>query len=512
MFARGFGYFKSFSYLYTCINKAQHMNTTADDFNLVSKFNPTKDQQLVIDGLLEGLNDDNGKFQTLKGITGSGKTFVLSNVIAKSNKPSLVLAPNKILAFQLYKELLEFFPDNFVGYYVSNYDQYLPAYFSDSLNQKVDGYVVVNAANKALRYTVKDFLEQSQKAILVCSSTILFPTFRENLHGLIEKNKSYIIRRLNEEKIKQCLVLSKQGCEIESNRLESIIDNTIDKLISTPEYYNNNILSILGELYEDFYLTDYFNEIKPNLFIDESHLTLLQLKCLPTANYSRLQKLVNKGYYLNNILNTKILNSDMLFKATDNIVFVSATPSNFEIEKSEKIHELLTRPNNLVDPEIISKPKDYFNSNKMVEHIKNNISKGESTFINCLSRKYVSKVCDLLKSNSIESTSLHFKIKQDERKQILTDLREGNISVIVGINMLREGLDVKSCSLVIIEDASRNNFLRTKSCLIQIAGRASRNKNGKVFMCFDKPSLPVTEAIEEIHYRRTIQLDKIKNI
>tara|TARA_B110000503_G_C7137534_1_gene409479 strand:+ start:131 stop:1585 length:1455 start_codon:yes stop_codon:yes gene_type:complete len=482
-----------------------------EGFNLKSKYIPTKDQQNSIVGLSRGI----GKFkeQTLKGITGSGKTFVLGNVISNKDNPAIVLAPNKVLAYQLYNELVEMFPDNFVGYYVSNYDIYIPPYFHNILNKKIDGTVVVNQQNKDLRYAVKDFLEYSDKAILVCSSTILFPTFEDNLYGLITKHKSYIIRRLNEESVKQVRDFRNEGKLGEAERLGNHIDHTINMLLpSDSEYYNTDVIAILGEKLGDFYLTDYFKKSKPNLFIDESHLTLLQLKALPSANKVRLTKLVDKGFYISNVIKNNVLNFDDLKDRVNTITYMSATPSKFELDNSEYVSELVTRPNNIVDPKIIIKAGEYFGGGEMINDVRDTIGKGETVFINCISRKSVSNIHTLLSHNNIESEVIHFKIKQNERKEILKDLRGGKINVIIGINMLREGLDVKQCSLVIVEQASRNNFLRTKSCLIQISGRAARNVNGEVFMCCNHISSSLAGAIGEIDYRRGKQLNLIGSI
>jgi len=481
------------------------------NFELISNFKPTQDQQIAIDKLYEGLNVF--KNQTLNGITGSGKTFVLGNVINKTNTPTIIVAPNKVLAFQLYNEFIDMFPNEFVGYYVSNYDVYKPTYFNEFLNVKIEGKVVVNKKNKILRYQVKDFLETSNKAILICSSTILFPTFKDDIPESVLENKSYIIRRLHEEKSKQVSNFKKENKVDEANRLENHINHSIDNLISSVDkddvYFNISILSILSEKLKDFYLTDYFKNIKPNLFIDESHLSLLQFLALPSANKKRLEKLVSKGYYINNVIRDNILNLKQLQKNINTTTYVSATPSKHELNNSDQIVELLTRPNNLVDPEITIKNENYFGSNKMVDDIIDTTLKDETVFINCLSRKQLFIIGNLLNTHNINHEVLHFKVKQDKRKKILNNLRNGNLKVIIGINMLREGIDVKQCSLVIVEQASRNNFLRTKSCLIQIAGRASRNKNGKVFMCCDTISSSLADAINEINYRRNIQLSKI---
>jgi len=208
----------------------------------------------------------------------------------------------------------------------------------------------------------------------------------------------------------------------------------------------------------------------------------------------------------------QILNFDDLKDRVNTITYMSATPSKFELENSEYISELLTRPNNIVDPKLTLKEGDYFGSNVMINDIKNIVKKGETVFINCISRRSVNDIHILLSYNNIDSEVIHFKIKQNKRKEILRDLRSGKINVIIGINMLREGIDVKQCSLVIVEQASRNNFLRTKSCLIQVSGRAARNTNGEVFMCCNHISSSLEGAIEEIEYRREKQLSLIGSI
>lgn len=482
-----------------------------EKFSLNSNFTPTKDQQNSIISLGRGI----GKYkeQTLKGVTGSGKTFVLGNIINNTDNPAIVLAPNKVLAYQLYNELVEMFPDNFVGYYVSNYDIYIPPYFHNTLNKKIKGTIAVNQQNKDLRYDVKRFLDHSDKAILVCSSTILFPTFEDDLPSLINKYKSYIIRRLNEEMIKQRRDFRDEGKIMVAERLENHIEHTIDMLLpEDSDYYNTDVIAILGEKLGDFYLTDYFKKSKPNLFIDESHLTLLQLKALPSANKVRLLKLVKNGFYLNNVIKDNVLDFDDLKDRVNTITYMSATPSNFELERSEYVSELLTRPNNIVDPKITIKEEEYFRGKSMINDIKNVVKKGETVFINCISRKSVSDIKEILYNNNIDCEFIHFKVKQSKRKEILRDLRSGKTNVIIGINMLREGIDVKQCSLVIVEQASRNNFLRTKSCLIQISGRAARNINGEVFMCCNHISSSLSSAIEEVDYRREKQLNLIGSI
>ena len=474
-------------------------------FHIQSKFEPTKDQTQAISQLTKGLNSY--KEQTLKGITGSGKTFVLANVISNSNTPSIVLAPNKILAYQLYQELLEFFPNNFIGYYVSNYDFYLPAYYNQTLGDKVEAKVQVNIGNKILRYNVREFLESSNQAILVCSSTILFPTFREDIPDLCDEHKGYVVRRLHEEREIQVKAFRNLGKTEEAERLDSHIEHTLNSFLNpNDDYFNSDIIALLKEKTGNFYLTDYFGDVKPNLYIDESHLSLLQLKAMPSANTKRIKTLIEKGYYLSNVWDDSILSTEQLKQRVNNILYISATPSEHEISNSNQIVELLTRPNGIVDPKLTIKSQDYFGSPNMIQDIKNTVSKDETVFINCISRKQVMAIHELLNQHGIENEYIHFKIKQDERKRILGELRKGKLNVVIGINMLREGIDVKQCSLVIVEEASRNNFLRTKSCLIQIAGRASRNKDGKVFMCCNHISSSLDETIKEIDYRREIQL------
>ena len=471
--------------------------------HLVSDFVPTNNQQKAINSIINNLGK--GQNQTLKGITGSGKTFVLANVISKSKNASIVLAPNKILAYQLYQELLKFFPNDFVGYYVSNYDVYIPAFYSAVTNRKEDAIVVVNQKNKELRYSVKDYLALSEKAIIVCSTTSLFPTFKDDIISTVIENREYLFDRLKNEKSKQVNSFIKEGKIEEATLLEAQIDHTINMMIREPEYFNSNMIALLNEKLGDFYLFDYFKDSKPDLYIDESHLSLIQINAMSLSNNNRLKLLINKGYYINNVLKDNILNFNQVKNKVNNIIFVSATPSKFELETSNNIVELITRPNNIPDPKIIQKPRSYFGSKQMINDIK---TEEGTIFINCFSRKSVNILGQKLKNLGIEFETIHYKIKNDKRKKILNDLREGKIKVILGINMLREGIDIHQCSLVIIEEADGGTFLRTKSCLIQMSGRAARNKNGKIFMCYDKPNECIVDCINEINYRRKIQLNE----
>ena len=472
---------------------------------LVAEFSPTPQQNEAISLLTKGLNND--KYQTFKGITGSGKTFVLANLIKDSDRPSIILAPNKVLAYQLYKEFLKFFPNEFVGYYVSNYEIYIPAFYNSALNAKIDGITIVNQENKALRYTVKDFLKTTNnKGIIVCSTTVLFPTFEGDILAELEKHIAFLFRRLREEKNKQVRDFLLEDKREEAATLANQIDHTLDMMLANPGYYNTNVLALLAEcLGDDFYLFDYFKDKKPNLFIDESHLSMIQLKALPTSNFKRLKLLVEKGYYINNVVKDNILRFEQLENKVNNITFVSATPSSTELEISKQVVELTSRPNNIPDPKISQRPRDYFLSDRMFEDIKNEQG---TVFINCISRKSVILLSKKLEDRNIEHKTLHYKVKNNDRKRILNELREGKIKVILGINMLREGIDVSDCTLVVVEDAAAGTFLRTTSCLIQISGRAARNKAGKVYMCYDEANKSIIDCINEINHRRKIQLNE----
>ena len=571
-------------------------------FKLVSKYKPSGDQPEAIKELVDGINNHE-KYQVLLGATGTGKTFTIANVIAKVNKPTLVLAHNKTLAGQLYAELKELFPNNHVCYFVSYYDYYQPeAYVAKtdtyiekdaSINDEIDelrhyatsallnydDVIVVSSVsciygigeieeykNKMLTLSVGDNVNRDE--ILLKLIDMLYErndielkrgTFRVrgdileimpiNQHGkalridffgdeidniyeydvitgaLVNSKKSISLFPAshfvtNEEKLKKAIENIKIELEdqlekfknenklLEYQRLKERTNYDLEMLSETGtcrgvENYSRHLaLKPVGATPTT--LIDFF---KNNflMVIDESHVTIPQVRGMYNGDQARKKVLVDYGFRLPSAMDNRPLKFEEFEKKIDQVICISATPGEYEIEASkEKIIEQIIRPTGLLDPKIIVKPT-LNQMDDLIEEIDIQCKKNERTLITTLTIRMAEELTNYLKQLDIKVAYLHSEIKTLERLEIIRDLRLGKYDVLVGINLLREGLDIPEVSLVAIMDADKQGFLRSERSLIQTIGRAARNENGRVIMYADTMSDSMNYAIKETERRRKIQ-------
>ena len=571
-------------------------------FKLHSKFKPTGDQPEAIQKLVDGINK-NEKSQVLMGVTGSGKTFTVANVIQKVNKPTLVLAHNKTLAGQLYAELKEFFKDDYVCYFVSYYDYYQPeAYVAKtdtyiekdaSINDEIDelrhyataallehkNVIVVASVSciygigeieeyrkKTMTFTVGDILKQEEILLKLIDmhyerNDIDFKrgTFRmhgdvleiipisQHAHGirielfgdeidrisefdlvtgaLINNKKTITIFPAShfvtsDEKLKKAIKnieieleerlkqLKNENKLLEYQRLKERTNYDIEMLKETGscrgvENYSRHLaLKKAGETpttLMDFFGDDYL------LVIDESHVTIPQVKAMYNGDQARKNILVDYGFRLPSALDNRPLKFEEFKQKIKNVIYVSATPGDYELEEcGGKVIEQIIRPTGLLDPNIEVKPITN-QIDDLVAQIRNQIEKKERTIITTLTIRMAEELSSYLKKLDIKVVYLHNEIKTLERTRIIHDVRTGKYDVLVGINLLREGIDIPEVSLIAIMDADKQGFLRSERSLIQTIGRAARNANGRVIMYADYISDAMDKAIKETERRRTIQ-------
>lgn len=571
-------------------------------FELVSKFEPSGDQPEAINELVDGINKG-VKEQVLLGATGTGKTFTIANVIAKTNKPTLVLAHNKTLAGQLYAELKEFFPNNHVEYFVSYYDYYQPEAYVPSSDTYIEKDASINDEIDELRHAAtsalinyKDVIvvasvsciygigekEEYEKNMLILSvgqsisrNTILNKlidmtyerneldfhrgTFRvrggsidiipvnekslgiritldedvvdeislfDPLTGAIEKSvKSITISPASHfvtSKDKMDIAISKIEAElknrleelksenklIEEQRLRERTNYDIEMLKETGfcngvENYSRHLaLREAGETPScliDFFPKDFL------LVVDESHVTLPQVRGMYNGDRQRKQTLVDYGFRLPSALDNRPLTFAEFESHINQAIYVSATPGDYELEKTHgKYTEQIIRPTGLLDPIIEVRPS-VGQIDDIIGEIRDRISKNERVLITTLTIRMSEELTNYLKELNIKVAYLHSEIKTLERLKIIQDLRLGTYDCVVGINLLREGLDIPEVSLICILDADKQGFLRSGRSLIQTIGRCARNENGKVIMYADTISVAMNEAIKETKRRREIQ-------
>lgn len=573
-----------------------------DEFKLVSDFLPTGDQPEAIEKLVDGIKRGY-KFQTLLGVTGSGKTFTMANVIARVQKPTLVISHNKTLAAQLYSEFKRFFPENAVHYFVSYYDFYQPEAYVPQIDLYIAKNADVNEDIARLRHaTVRALLERRDVIVVASVSCIygwdspeeykeqlftvkvgekinrltiamnlarlqyerndynfrsgtfrmrgdvldVFPkesetAIRIELFGdevdsiiefdpltndLIRKYSSFTffpaqqfittqerIRRYVDE-IKKELKLrveffKKRGKFVEAQRLEERTNYDLEMLLNVGyctgiENYSRYFSGRKpGE--EPYTLLNFFPE-DFLLFIDESHITIPQLRGMYRGDHDRKLTLVNYGFRLPSAMDNRPLRFEEFLGHVNQCIFVSATPSQFEISVSNQVVEQLIRPTGLVDPEVVVRKR----SNQiedLINEIKKRAEKGERVIVNTLTKKFAEDLTNYLIENGIKAKYLHSDIKTIERVQILKGLRAGDFDCLVGVNLLREGLDLPEVSLVAILDADKEGFLRSETSLIQLMGRAARNVSGMVIMYADEISNAMKEAIKEANRRRKKQIE-----
>lgn len=571
-------------------------------FKLVSKFQPTGDQPEAIESLVKGVKSGL-KEQTLLGVTGSGKTFTMANVIAQVNKPTLVLAHNKTLAAQLCSEFREFFPENAVEYFVSYYDYYQPEAYIPGTDTYIEKDSAINDEIDKLRHSATCALAERKDVIIVASVSCIYSLgspidYRSMVISLrtgMEIGRDQLLHRLIELQYDRndisftrtkfrvrgdtveifpagsgdtAIRVEFWGDEIdrisEINPLTGEVRGTVshvaiypathfitpkDKLVRAVEEiqkemeerirtfkadgklleaqrieqrtkYDMEMLEEIGfckgiENYSRVLegrapgstphtLLDHFGD-DFLLFIDESHVTVSQVRGMFNGDRGRKQVLIDYGFRLPSALDNRPLNFDEFKSKLDQVIYVSATPGPYERERSENIAEQVIRPTGLLDPEVIVKPVEG-QIDDLVTEINARAAKGERVLVTTLTKKMAEDLTEYLKNLSIRVRYMHHDIDTMERMEIVRDLRLGRFDVLVGINLLREGLDIPEVSLVAILDADKEGFLRSETSLIQTIGRAARNANGQVIMYADSVTPSMERALDETYRRRKIQM------
>jgi len=573
-----------------------------DMFELISKYKPSGDQPEAIKELVEGINEGK-KEQVLLGATGTGKTFTIANVIAETNKPTLVLAHNKTLAGQLYAELKEFFPNNHVEYFVSYYDYYQPEAYVPSSDTYIEKDSSINDEIDELRHAATSALINYKDVIVVASVSCIYGigekeeyeknmliltvgdkisrgkilnrlvdmtyerndldfhrgTFRvrgnnidiipvnekvsgiriileddiveeictfDPLTGAISQSKKSVTispashfvtskekldeacNRIEAELKERLEVLKSENKLIEEQRLRERTNYDLEMLRETGfcngvENYSRH-LALRGPGETPSCLIDFFPK-DFLLVVDESHVTLPQVRAMYNGDRMRKQTLVDYGFRLPSALDNRPLKFEEFENKINQAIYVSATPGDYELEKTNnKFVEQIIRPTGLLDP-IIEVRKSEGQIDDIISEINDRIKKNERVLITTLTIRMSEELTNYLKEMNIKVAYLHSEVKTLERLKIIHDLRSGVYDCIVGINLLREGLDIPEVSLICILDADKQGFLRSTRSLIQTIGRAARNENGKVIMYADTYSDSMNEAITETQRRRAIQ-------
>lgn len=572
-------------------------------FEICSDFKPTGDQPEAIEKLASAIQNG-AKEQTLLGVTGSGKTFTMANVIAKVNKPTLVLAHNKTLAAQLCSEFKSIFPNNAVEYFVSYYDYYQPEAYIASTDTYIEKDSDINDEIDKLRHSATSALSERRDVILVASVSCIyslgdpidyrsmvvslrqgmqinrdvllsdlvklqyerndvnfirnkfrvrgdvveiFPAysndtairvefFGDEIDRICETNpltgeiKNYIshvaiypashyiippdkmhsaIERIHEEMQNQVQKFKNEGKLIEAQRIEqrTLYDIEMLQEIGTCKGIENYSAILSGRKPGDppCTLLDYFPD-DFLLFVDESHVTIPQVRAMYAGDRARKDSLVEFGFRLPSAYDNRPLNFDEFYRHINQVVYVSATPSEFEKQHSTQIVEQVIRPTGLLDPDVSVRPIE-----GQIDDLLNEISirskKRERTLITTLTKKMAEDLTDFLRNAGVKVRYMHHDVDTMERMEIIRDLRLGEFDVLVGINLLREGLDIPEVSLVAILDADKEGFLRSETALIQTIGRAARNAEGKVILYADRITPSMERAISETNRRRKIQTE-----
>ena len=571
-------------------------------FKLVSEFKPTGDQPQAIDYLVNGINKGE-KFQTLLGVTGSGKTFTMANIIERTQKPTLVLAHNKTLAGHLYSEFKEFFPENRVEYFVSYYDYYQPEAYIASSDTYIEKDAAINDEIDKLRHSATASLFETRDVIVVASVSCIYglgdPIDYENmivsLRPGMNKERNEIMRKLinmqytrNEMDFKRGTFRAKGdileifpsnkeetairvefwGDEIEKiseinpltgkavatrehvmvypnshyvtskDKLERAIVTIEEEMEERKKYFEDNKKLIEAQRIEErtnfdiemlketgfcqgienysrhisgreagsppYTLFDYFPD-DYLLLIDESHATVPQVRAMYNGDRARKESLVNYGFRLPSAFDNRPLKFEEFEERINQCIFVSATPADYEKQHSkDNVTEQIIRPTGLLDPKIEVKPTEN-QIDDLMEQIAEQTAKGDRTLVTTLTKKMAEDLTAYLRNAGIRVRYMHSEIKALERMEIIRDLRIGEFDVLVGINLLREGLDIPEVSLVAILDADKEGFLRSERSLIQTIGRAARNTEGRVIMYADELTESMEKAITETNRRRGIQ-------
>lgn len=573
-----------------------------DKFKLVSKYKPTGDQPQAIEALTDGINRGFSE-QTLLGVTGSGKTFTMANVIANLNRPTLVLAHNKTLAAQLCSEFREFFPENAVEYFVSYYDYYQPEAYIPTTDTYIEKDSAVNDEIDKLRHSATSALSERRDVIIVASVSCIYTLgdpidYRSMVISLrtgMEKSRDELIDKLvsiqyerndidfsrNKFRVRgdvveifpvysneNALRVEFFGDEIDriseinalTGQVKSVLSHAAiypaSHYVISPDKMEKSISLIYAEMLErvkefesegklleaqrikqrteydiemlretgfckgienysrvmsgrapgsaPFTLLDYFPD-DFLLFVDESHVTLPQVRAMYGGDRARKESLINFGFRLPSAYDNRPLTFGEFYERTGQKIFVSATPGEFERERSSRIAEQVIRPTGLLDPEISVRPVEG-QIDDLVSEINERAAKGERVLVTTLTKHMAEDLTAYLVNLDIKVRYMHHDVDTIERMEIIRGLRLGEFDVLVGINLLREGLDIPEVSLVAILDADKEGFLRSETSLIQTIGRAARNAEGKVIMYADSVTPSMERAITETNRRREKQM------
>ena len=579
------------------------------NFNLQSDYKPAGDQPKAISNLVDGIKQ-NVRYQSLEGVTGSGKTFTVANVIKEINQPTLIIAHNKTLAAQLYKEFKDYFPHNLVEYFVSYYDYYQPEAYIPITNTYIEKDLSINDEIEKLRLsTTTSLLSGRKDVIVVASVSCLYgignPVDYKKNTIVINQNsnisRTSFLRRLSNSLYSRStsdlspgsfrvtgdvvdISLSYRDCIIRVNffgdHIESIDEilytekNKINQIESISIYPANmfstqesTLLKAIDQIQIDLgKQVDFFKSVGKNLeakrlnertlfdiemmqelgycsgienysryidgrepgtrpfclidyfpdefltIIDESHVTIPQIRAMYGGDRSRKENLVEYGFRLPSAMDNRPLNFEEFEGLQNQVIFVSATPSDYELNKSEGIIvEQVIRPTGLLDPEIEIRSTEN-QIDDVLDEVQKQIEKNQRVLITTLTKKMAEELVGFLNKVKVKSKYIHSDIDTIERVEILNELRSGAFDVLVGVNLLREGLDLPEVSLVIILDADKEGFLRSKRSLIQTIGRAARNINGKAIMYADKETESINHTLRITLERRKKQMDhNIKN-
>lgn len=570
-------------------------------FKLVSSYQPTGDQPHAIDALVNGI-ERGDRMQTLLGVTGSGKTFTMANVIAKLNRPTLVLVHNKTLAAQLCSEFREFFPENAVEYFVSYYDYYQPEAYIPGKDVYIEKDALINDEIDMLRHSATSSLFERRDVIIVASVSCIYslgdpeeyknlvidlrpgmeisreklirklisisydrndinfvrdnfrvrgdtveifpassgdkairveffgdeidriseinvvtgeilrvlsyvPIFPATHYAVSDEKREAAINEIFEEMNERVKFFESQNKYIEAQRISDRVKYDMEMLrevgfCSGVENYSR-VLSGRPVGSTPYTLLDYLPD-DYILFVDESHVSIPQVRGMSSGDTARKKNLIEFGFRLPSAYDNRPLRFEEFEEKINQAIFVSATPGEYEKEHSSHTIEQIIRPTGLVDPEIIVRPIEGQVDDLMGE-IKLRVEKNERVLVTTLTKKMAEDLTEYLKTNGIKVRYIHFNVDTLERMAIIRDLRLGKFDVLVGINLLREGLDIPEVSLVAILDADKEGFLRAETSLIQTIGRAARNAEGKVIMYADKITGSMERAIFETNRRRRIQ-------
>ena len=573
-----------------------------DQFILNSKYTPAGDQPKAIDKLVQGIQAGDRE-QTLLGVTGSGKTFTMANIIARLNRPTLVLAHNKTLAAQLCSEFREFFPNNAVEYFVSYYDYYQPEAYIAQTDTYIEKDSAINDEIDKLRHSATLALSERRDVIIVASVSCIYSlgnpidyrTMVISLRPGMQKKRDDLLRKLVELQyerndvnfirnkfrvrgdvveifpaqssdavirveffgdeidriseinpltgelkadLKHAAIYPASHYIVPREKLNKAIHELEDELAERVKYfkeydklveaqrieqrtnYDMEMLQEIGfckgiENYSrvlagrkagsaPYTLLDYFPD-DYLMFVDESHVMLPQVRSMYAGDRARKSNLIDYGFRLPSAFDNRPLNFDEFYERINQAVFVSATPGDFELEYSAQVVEQVIRPTGLVDPEIFVRPTDG-QIDDLISEINMRTATGNRVLVTTLTKKMAEDLTGYLENVGIRVRYMHHDIDTVERMEIIRDLRLGEFDVLIGINLLREGLDIPEVSLVAILDADKEGFLRSERSLIQTIGRAARNAEGKVIMYADCVTPSMENAIRETERRRELQI------